>query len=63
MRKFAMDVRELDIDLIDRINPVSEAYTRFDLIVSGLLRKVGLSCPLMIVTAFYRRYEIQSGRR
>ncbi|MRR54173.1 MAG: DEAD/DEAH box helicase [Deltaproteobacteria bacterium] len=24
--KFAMDVRELDIDLIDRINPFSEAY-------------------------------------
>ena len=26
MRKFAMDVRELDIDLIDRINPFGEAY-------------------------------------
>lgn len=26
MRKFAMDMRELDIDLIDRINPFSEAY-------------------------------------
>jgi hypothetical protein len=26
VRKFAMDVRELDIDLIDRINPFSEAY-------------------------------------
>jgi hypothetical protein len=26
IRKFAMDVRELDIDLIDRINPFSEAY-------------------------------------
>ena len=24
--KFAMDVRELDIDLIDRINPFGEAY-------------------------------------
>ena len=26
LRRFAMDVRELDIDLIDRINPFSEAY-------------------------------------
>jgi len=26
VRKFAMDVRELDIDLIDSINPFSEAY-------------------------------------
>jgi len=26
IRKFAMDVRELDIDLIDRINPFAEAY-------------------------------------
>ncbi|MCO6414071.1 MAG: DEAD/DEAH box helicase [Thiogranum sp.] len=26
VRKFAVDVRELDIDLIDRINPFSEAY-------------------------------------
>ena len=26
VRKFAMNVRELDIDLIDRINPFSEAY-------------------------------------
>jgi len=27
VRKFAMDVRELDIDLIDRINPFREAYS------------------------------------
>lgn len=27
VRKFAMDVRELDIDLIDRINPFKEAYS------------------------------------
>jgi hypothetical protein len=26
VRRFAMDVRELDIDLIDRINPFSKAY-------------------------------------
>lgn len=26
VRKYAMDVRELDIDLIDRINPFNEAY-------------------------------------
>jgi hypothetical protein len=26
VRRFAMDVRDLDIDLIDRINPFSEAY-------------------------------------
>lgn len=27
VRKFAMDVKELDIDLIDRINPFGEAYS------------------------------------
>jgi len=27
VRKFAMDVRELDIDLIDRINPFGQAYS------------------------------------
>ena len=27
VRKFAMDVRELDIDMIDRINPFGEAYS------------------------------------
>ena len=26
LRKYAMDVRELDIDLIDRVNPFGEAY-------------------------------------
>lgn len=26
VRKFAMDVKELDIDLIDRVNPFGEAY-------------------------------------
>jgi hypothetical protein len=26
VRKFAMDVRDLDIDLIDRINPFGEAF-------------------------------------
>jgi len=29
IRKFAMDMRELDIDLIDRINPFGEAYAIF----------------------------------
>jgi len=27
VRKFVMDVRELDVDLIDRINPFGEAYS------------------------------------
>jgi len=27
VRKFAMDVQDLDIDLIDRINPFQEAYS------------------------------------
>lgn len=27
VRKYAMDVRELDIDLIDSINPFGEAYS------------------------------------
>jgi hypothetical protein len=29
LRRFAMDVRELDIDLIDHINPFGEAYAIF----------------------------------
>ena len=34
VRKFAMDVRELDIDLIDRINPFSEAYAILSIAMS-----------------------------
>lgn len=34
VRKFAMDVRELDIDLIDRINPFGTAYAIFAKTVS-----------------------------
>jgi superfamily II DNA or RNA helicase len=41
VRKFAMDVRELDIDLIDRINPFSEAYAILAKTMSeGSLRQV-----------------------
>jgi len=41
VRKFAMDVRELDIDLIDRINPFGEAYAILAKSMSeGRLRQV-----------------------
>ena len=37
VRKFAMDVRELDIDLIDSINPFSEAYSILRLHVPAII--------------------------
>ncbi|MBG9388375.1 DEAD/DEAH box helicase [Caenimonas aquaedulcis] len=41
VRRFAMDVRELDIDLIDRINPFGEAYAILAKTMSeGSLRQV-----------------------
>ncbi len=43
VRRFAMDVRELDIDLIDRINPFGEAY--------AILSKAMTEASLMQVAA------------
>lgn len=47
VRKFAMDVRELNIDLIDRINPFSEAYA----ILSKAMSEESLKAVAAVITA------------
>ena len=47
VRKFAMDVRELDIDLIDRINPFGEAYA----ILAKTMSEESLKQVAAIITA------------
>ncbi len=47
VRKFAMDVRDLDIDLIDRINPFGEAYA----ILAKSMNEESLKQVSVIITA------------
>ena len=47
VRKFAMDVRDLDIDLIDRINPFGEAYA----ILAKTMSEESLKEVAVIITA------------
>lgn len=47
VRKFAMDVRDLDIDLIDRINPFGEAYA----ILAKTMTEESLKRVAAIITA------------
>ena len=47
VRKFAMDVRDLDIDLIDRINPFGEAYA----ILAKTMSEESLKQVATIITA------------
>lgn len=47
VRRFAMDVRELDIDLIDRINPFSEAYA----ILAKAMSEASLKQVAAVITA------------
>ena len=47
VRKFAMDVRDLDIDLIDRINPFGEAYA----ILAKTMSKESLEQVASVITA------------
>ena len=47
VRKFAMDVRDLDIDLIDRINPFGEAYA----ILAKTMSEESLKQVAAIITA------------
>ena len=47
VRKFAMDVRDLDIDLIDRINPFGEVY--------AILAKTMSEASLRAVSAVIRQ--------
>ena len=47
VRKFVMDVRDLDIDLIDRINPFSEAYA----ILAKTMSEESLKQVAAVITA------------
>ena len=47
VRKFAMDVRDLDIDLIDRINPFGEAYA----ILAKTMSEESLKQVAAVITA------------
>ena len=47
VRKFAMDVRDLDIDLIDRINPFGEAYA----ILAKAMSEESLKQVAAVITA------------
>jgi len=58
VRKFAMDVRELDIDLIDRINPFSEAYA----ILAKTMSEASLRTIKEIITARRVRMSYDEAR-
>jgi dsRNA-specific ribonuclease len=58
VRKFCMDVRELDIDLIDRINPFSEAYA----ILSKSMNEESLKQVHAIISAKKINMSIEEAR-
>ena len=58
VRKFAMDVKELDIDLIDRINPFSEAYA----ILSKAMNENSLKQVQAMITAKKTSLTIEDAR-
>jgi len=58
VRRFAMDVRELDIDLIDSINPFSQAYA----ILSKTMNEERLRRISEIITAKKIRMDLDEAR-
>lgn len=58
VRKFAMDVRDLDIDLIDRINPFSEAYA----ILAKAMNENSLKQVASIITAKKVNFTLEEAR-
>jgi len=58
VRKFAMDVRDLDIDLIDRINPFSEAYA----ILSKAMSEASLKQVAAVITAKKVQLTLEEAR-
>ena len=58
VRKFCMDVRDLDIDLIDRINPFSEAYA----ILSKAMTEESLKQVASIISAKKVSLTIEEAR-
>ena len=58
VRKFALDVRELDIDLIDRINPFDEAYA----IVAKTMSEESLEKIIGVISAKKSRLTLEEAR-
>ncbi len=58
VRKFAMDVRDLDIDLIDRINPFGEAYA----ILAKTMSEENLEQVASIITAKKTQLTLEDSR-
>ncbi len=58
VRKFAMDVRDLDIDLIDRINPFSEAYA----VLSKAMTEESLKQVAAVISAKRIKLSLEEAR-
>ena len=58
IRKFAMDVRDLEIDLIDRINPFGEAYA----ILSKTMNEESLKQVAIIIAGKKTNITIEEAR-
>ena len=58
VRKFAMDVRELDIDLIDRINPFGEVYA----ILAKTMSAVSLKAVAAVIAAKRIKLTLEEAR-
>ncbi|TXK74169.1 DEAD/DEAH box helicase [Mesonia sp. K4-1] len=58
IRKFAMDVRELDVDWIDSINPFSEAYS----ILSKAMTEKSLKAMAEVISARSPNMSIEKAR-
>lgn len=58
IRKFAMDVRELDVDWIDSINPFSEAYS----ILSKSMTENSLKAMAEVISARKHNISIEEAR-
>lgn len=58
VRKFAMDVRDLDIDLIDRINPFGEAYA----ILAKAMNEESLKQVKAVISAKGSKLTIEEAR-
>lgn len=58
IRKFAMDVRELDVDWIDSINPFSEAYS----ILSKSMTENSLKAMAEVISAKKQKISLEEAR-
>lgn len=58
IRKFAMDVRELDVDWIDSINPFSEAYS----ILSKAMTENSLKAMAQVISAKKQNISLEEAR-